>query len=93
MDRVDMAVITDKVADAIKNGGFNVCGECDHCNFDECEKCEKKNTTYDLIDIIASLHNELYREVHGKYYDYMYHWANFGYGGFPDDGLFKEGRL
>lgn len=43
-----------------------------------------------LLDIIASLHNELYNEVTGEYYDYMFHWANKGYCGDPNDSLFKE---
>jgi len=43
-----------------------------------------------LLDYIASLHNELYKQVFGKYYDYIYHWANLGYGGSPNDGLFKD---
>lgn len=30
----------------------------------------------DLIEVIASLHNMLYKEVTGDYYDYMFHWAN-----------------
>lgn len=30
----------------------------------------------DLICIIASLYNELHKEVTGEYYDYMFHWAN-----------------
>ena len=25
-----------------------------------------------------------------KYYDYAYHWANLGYGGEPNDCLFKD---
>lgn len=31
---------------------------------------------FDLIDVIASLHNLLYKEVHGESYDYMFHWCN-----------------
>lgn len=27
-------------------------------------------------DIIATLHNLLYKEVTGRRYDYMFHWAN-----------------
>lgn len=46
------------------------------------------NVVY-LIDVIASLHNELYKEVTGDYYDYMFHWTNkCGYNGVID-GLFK----
>ena len=69
--------ITGKVADVIKEGGFILEGTSDY-------------DKYELLDIIASLHNELYKEVTGEYYDYMFHWANHGYGGVPDDGLFKE---
>ena len=45
---------------------------------------------FDVLDVIASLHNVIYQEVTCEYYDYMFHWANLGYGGDPDDGLFKE---
>ena len=31
---------------------------------------------FDLIDVIATLHNLLYQEVTGEKYDYMFHWAN-----------------
>lgn len=34
------------------------------------------NTTLDLLEMIASLHNLLYEEVTGERYDYMFHWAN-----------------
>lgn len=71
--------ITGKVADIIKEGGFILEGTSDY-------------DKYDLLDIIASLHNELYHEVTGQYYDYMFHWANHGYGGHPDDSLFKENK-
>lgn len=37
---------------------------------------DKELLDIDLIDIIASLHNMLYKEVTGEYYDYMFHWAN-----------------
>ena len=73
--------ITGKVADVIKEGGFILEDEC-LSDYDK----------YELLDIIASLHNELYKEVTGQYYDYMFHWANHGYGGVPDDGLFKENK-
>ena len=43
-----------------------------------------------LLDYIASLHNELYKQVFGKYYDYIFHWANLGYGGSPNDSMFKD---
>lgn len=43
-----------------------------------------------LLDVIASLHNELYNAVIGNYYDYMFHWTNkVGYNGI-EDNLFKE---
>lgn len=45
---------------------------------------------YELLNLVVSLHNELYNEVKGRYYDYSYHWANLGYGGEPIDSLFKE---
>ena len=45
---------------------------------------------YELLDLVVSLHNELYNEVKGRYYDYAFHWANLGYGGDPNDSLFKE---
>ena len=28
---------------------------------------------YDLIDLVCSIHNELYKEATGEYYDYSYH--------------------
>ena len=37
---------------------------------------DKGNQYYDLIDIIASLHNLLYQAITGERYDYMFHWAN-----------------
>lgn len=68
--------ITGEVADVIRDGAFIL--------------EDMSDDKYKLLDIIASLHNELYKEVTGKYYDYMFHWANLGYGGDPNDGLFKE---
>ena len=44
----------------------------------------------DLLDLVVSLHNELCKEVDDEYCDYAYHWANLGYGGCPNDNLFKE---
>lgn len=53
-------------------------------------ECAESDEQYDLLDLIASLHNELYREVTGKYYDYAFHWTNKGgYNGI-DDSIFKE---
>lgn len=44
----------------------------------------------DLLEIIASLHNILYKEVTGSYYDYMFHWYNKVAGGILEDGLYKK---
>lgn len=46
-----------------------------------------------LLEIIASLHNEYYKAVNGKYYDYMYHWVNKITGGSIDDNIFKNKDL
>ena len=43
-----------------------------------------------LLDISASLHNELYKEVTGEYYDYAFHWANKIGACEPEDDLFKD---
>ena len=43
----------------------------------------------DLIEVIASLHNMLYKEVTGEYYDYMFHWAN-KVGSYVYDDMFKK---
>lgn len=52
---------------------------------------ELENNPEFLFNVIASLHNELFAEVTGSYYDYMFHWTNKG--GYDDikDDLFKEG--
>lgn len=43
-----------------------------------------------LVDILTSLHNELYKEVTGEYYDYAFHWTN-KIGAFdPEDHIFTE---
>ncbi len=44
--------------------------------FAEDTETEKGDRYYDLIDIIASLHNLLCEAVTGDRYDYMFHWAN-----------------
>ena len=44
----------------------------------------------ELLEIIASLHNILYKEVTGEYYDYMFHWYNKIAGGSLEDGLYKK---
>ena len=42
----------------------------------------------ELLEIIASLHNILYKEVTGEYYDYMWHWYNKIAGGSLDDNYY-----
>lgn len=53
-----------------------------------------EETTNDLIwnlmEIIASLHNEYYKSIHGQYYDYMFHWVNKMNAGSIIDDIFKE---
>lgn len=44
--------------------------------FAEDTETEEGDRYYDLIDIIASLHNLLCEAVTGDRYDYMFHWAN-----------------
>ena len=48
------------------------------------------NMIWDLMIIIASLHNEYYKEVNGKYYDYMFHWVNKMNAGSIEDDIFKS---
>ena len=79
--------ITSRVCDIFRKAQFY---DCTLCEAHDCVECHEEHTVYFLLDIIASLHNELYREVKGKYYDYMFHWANHGYMGDPNDELFKE---
>lgn len=43
-----------------------------------------------LMEIIASLHNEYYKAIHGQYYDYMFHWVNKMNAGTIIDDIFKE---
>ena len=43
-----------------------------------------------LIDIATSLHNELYKEVTGEYYNYAFHWTNKIGACDPEDDLFKN---
>jgi hypothetical protein len=45
---------------------------------------------WDLMVIIASLHNEYYKAVNGEYYDYMFHWVNKMNCGSIDDDIFKR---
>lgn len=43
-----------------------------------------------LLDILTSLHNELYKAVTGDYYNYAFHWTNKILAGDPNDDLFKD---
>ena len=45
---------------------------------------------WDLMEIIASLHNEYYKAIRGQYYDYMFHWVNKMNAGSIIDDIFKE---
>lgn len=47
---------------------------------------------WELMEIIASLHNEYYKAVHGEYYDYMFHWVNKMNCGSIIDDIFKKGE-
>lgn len=53
---------------------------------------EMEELVDDLLEIIASLHNELYKVVTGNYYDYMFHWVNKVTGGMWEhlDDKFKD---
>lgn len=57
--------------DAIWNQGMSLKGDIIDCN--KCLDCEDR---FDLIDIIATLHNLLYQSISGNRYDYMFHWCN-----------------
>lgn len=46
----------------------------------------------DLVEIIASLYEELHREVMGEPYDYMFHWAN-KCGSWVESNLFEKGEF
>lgn len=82
--------ITSRVCDIFRHTEFYDCTFCDKGMGGDCIECEEEHTVYFLLDVIASLHNELYKQVKGKYYDYMFHWANLGYGGSPNDSIFKD---
>ncbi len=63
--------------DAIWNQGMSLKGDIIDCNnCDNCNKCLDCEERFDLIDIIATLHNLLYESVTGDRYDYMFHWCN-----------------
>lgn len=40
------------------------------------QEIDKDNVDTDLIDIIATLHNIIYKLVTGESYNYMFHWCN-----------------
>lgn len=46
----------------------------------------------DLIYVIASLYEELHKEVTGEPYEYMFHWAN-KVGSWVDDDLFSDEKF
>ena len=46
--------------------------------------------TVDYLEVIASLHNMLYKQITGSYYDYMGHHYNKTAGGWLEDGLYKK---
>ena len=57
---------------------------------DNADKME--DIVIDLLEVIASLHNELYKVVTGSYYNYMFHWVNKVTGGYWEhlDDRYKE---
>lgn len=57
--------------------------------FEDPVRGDDKYYDVDLIEVIASLHNMLYKEVTGEYYDYMFHWAN-KVGSWVYDDMFKK---
>lgn len=57
--------------------------------FEDAVRGDDKYYDVDLIEVIASLHNMLYKEVTGEYYDYMFHWAN-KVGSWVYDDMFKR---
>lgn len=75
MDRQKLDKITEHIIDNVMRSGLVY-------------EVTDDNIIY-LMDIIASLHNELYKEVTGDYYDYMFHWTNkCGYNGI-NDAMYK----
>ena len=63
--------------------------------FPYCNDAEQlENLVCDLLEVIASLHNELYKVVTGSYYNYMFHWVNKVTGGIWEhlDDRYKEDR-
>lgn len=56
------------------------------------EECRGSDDELDLIEVIASLYEELHREVMGEHYDYMFHWAN-KIGSWVESDLFEKGEF
>lgn len=50
---------------------------------------QQSTDSFDLVDIISSLHNLLYEEVTGSRYNYAFHWAN-KIGSCTLDNIFDE---
>lgn len=72
MNKTKLDNITNYLTDAFTNTDLFYCPDNDFVPM--------------LVDIIASLHNELYKEVTGNYYDYMFHWSNkAGYNNLHDN--------
>ena len=80
MNKNELDKITDKVVETMRDG------DTFYSNDEE--------VRFNLVDMIASLHNLLYEEVTGKRYDYMFHWTNkAGFNGVVDnmfDYVFEE---
>lgn len=53
------------------------------------QEIDKDNVDTNLIDIIATLHNIIYKLVTGESYDYMFHWCN-KIGSDCDDHVFDK---
>lgn len=51
---------------------------------------EAEELIWNLMEIIASLHNEYYKAINGEYYDYMFHWVNKMNCGSIIDDIFKK---
>lgn len=56
------------------------------------EKIRGSDDDIDVIEVIASLYEELHREVMGEPYDYMFHWAN-KCGSWVESDLFEKGEF
>lgn len=53
------------------------------------QEIDKDNVDTNLIDIIATLHNIIYKLVTGESYNYMFHWCN-KIGSDCDDHVFDK---